>query len=56
MEPKTKEKKPARPAGGFDTVKFFRAEKERISRETSGMSYEELKAYLEKRKTLTKEK
>jgi len=49
MEPKTKKKE-------FDTVKFFRSEKERVSGETTGMSYEELKAYLKNRQTLTKEK
>lgn len=30
----------------FDTVKFFRSEKKRISRETAQYSFEELKAYL----------
>jgi hypothetical protein len=34
----------------FDTVKFFRAVKERIAKETQGMSFDELKAYLAKRK------
>lgn len=34
----------------FDTVKFFREVKERISKETKDMTFEELKAYLEKRK------
>ena len=38
----------------FDTVKFFRAEKERISLETDGMNYEELKKYLKDKQTLTK--
>lgn len=33
----------------FDTVRFFRQEKERIARETENMSFEELKAYLEKK-------
>lgn len=43
MEPRIKEKQ-------FDSVKFFREEKERISRETEGMTYKEFKAYLEKHK------
>ncbi|MEX2567325.1 MAG: hypothetical protein WD431_15385 [Cyclobacteriaceae bacterium] len=30
----------------FDTVRFFRAEKERIAKEISNMSFEELKDYL----------
>ncbi|MBK8621051.1 MAG: hypothetical protein IPN79_04660 [Saprospiraceae bacterium] len=34
----------------FDTVKFFRAEKEKIAKETEGMSFKELKEYLNKRK------
>ncbi len=34
----------------FDTVKFFRAVKEKISQETKGMSYAEFKAYLNRRK------
>ena len=34
----------------FDTVKFFRAEKEKIAKETEGMSFAELKEYLDKRK------
>jgi hypothetical protein len=34
----------------FDTVKFFRSEKEKIAKETEGMNFEELKAYLNKRK------
>ena len=32
----------------FDTVKFFRQEKERIARETEKMTFEELKEYLVK--------
>lgn len=43
---KTKTKKLARPADGFDTVSFFRTEKERIAKEISNMSFDELKAYL----------
>lgn len=43
---KTKTKKTNRPADGFDTVSFFRAEKERIAEEISNMSFEELKDYL----------
>lgn len=34
----------------FDTVKFFRAEKEKIAKETEGMSFAEFKEYLNKRK------
>lgn len=34
----------------FDTVKFFRDEKEKIAKETEGMSFKELKEYLNKRK------
>lgn len=34
----------------FDTVKYFREIKEKISIETQGMSFDELKAYLSKRK------
>jgi hypothetical protein len=40
---KTKEKE-------FDTVKFFRTVKEKIAKETQGMTFTELKAYLAKRK------
>ena len=36
-EPKKKE---------FDTVKFFREVKEKISKETEGMSFEQFKEYL----------
>ncbi|MBK6784888.1 MAG: hypothetical protein IPG79_14850 [Saprospiraceae bacterium] len=34
----------------FDTVKFFRTVKEKIAKETEGMSFAEFKAYLNKRK------
>lgn len=34
----------------FDTVKFFREVKEKIAKETAGMTFAELKAYMEKRK------
>jgi hypothetical protein len=40
----------------FDSVKFFREEKERISRETEGMTYKEFKAYLEKHKKWAEKK
>jgi hypothetical protein len=40
---KTKDKKKT-----FDTVKFFRQEKERIAQETQNMSFNELKTYLKK--------
>ena len=39
----------------FDTVKFFRAVKERIAKETQGMSFKEFKEYLSKRKLKTAE-
>ena len=32
----------------FDTVKFFRQEKERIAREVENMDFKELKEYLAK--------
>ena len=34
----------------FDTVKFFRAVKEKIANDTKDMTFLELKAYLSKRK------
>ena len=34
----------------FDTVKVFRAIKDKISKEIKGMTFEQLKAYLEKNK------
>ena len=34
----------------FDTVKFFREVKEKIARETRGMTFAELKDYISKRK------
>ena len=34
----------------FDTVKFFREVKEKIAKETQGMNFVELKAYINKRK------
>lgn len=36
----------------FDTVKFFREVKERISKETKDMTFEELKAYLDQKKVM----
>ncbi len=49
---KTKEenqkKEPARPAGGFDTVKTFRKIKDKISNDLKGMSFDEIKEYLRK--------
>jgi len=47
---KTKEKNQEKE---FDTVKFFRTVKERISEETQGMSFIEFKEYLSKRKLRT---
>jgi hypothetical protein len=32
----------------FDTVKFFRAVKDNISKDIQGMTFEQLKAYLDK--------
>ena len=46
---KTKEKEKDN-ENEFDTVKFFRAVKEKISKETQGMAFEEFKIYLGKRK------
>jgi hypothetical protein len=40
---KTKEKE-------FDTVKFFRMVKEKIAKETQGMTFAEFKEYINKRK------
>jgi hypothetical protein len=40
----------------FDTVEFFRAVKEKISRETHGMTFAEFKEYIGKRKLKTSEK
>lgn len=34
----------------FDTVKFFRAVKEKIAKETKGMTFSEFKEYISKRK------
>jgi hypothetical protein len=34
----------------FDTVKFFREVKEKIAKETQGMTFEEFKEYLNNRK------
>ncbi|MCB0743812.1 MAG: hypothetical protein KDC67_07910 [Ignavibacteriae bacterium] len=42
-EVKTKEKE-------FDTVEFFRAVKEKIAKETRGMTFAEFKEYINKRK------
>lgn len=33
----------------FDTVKFFREVKKKIAKDTKGMTFEELKAYINKR-------
>lgn len=37
----------------FDTVKFFRAVKEKIAQETKGMTFAEFKQYINKRKIKT---
>jgi hypothetical protein len=34
----------------FDTVKFFREVKEKVARETKGMTFDEFKEYLNRRK------
>ncbi len=34
----------------FDTVKFFRKVKKKIAKETEGMTFAELKEYINKRK------
>lgn len=47
MKTKNKTKK------SFDTVKTFREIKDKISKEIKGMNYEQLQAYLEKRKLKT---
>lgn len=47
MKPKNKEKK------DFDTVKTFREIKDKISNDIKGMTFEQLKAYLEQNKLTT---
>ena len=37
----------------FDTVKFFRAVKEKIAEETKGMTFAEFKQYINNRKLKT---
>jgi hypothetical protein len=37
----------------FDTVKFFRAVKEKIAKETNGMTFTEFKEYINKRNLKT---
>ncbi len=37
----------------FDTVKFFRAVKEKIAKETQGMTFAEFKEYISKRQLKT---
>ncbi len=36
----------------FDAVKFMRESRDRISKETEGMTFEQLKKYFEKRKQI----
>ena len=50
METKNKkpEKKPARPAGGFDAIKTMRKIRDEISLEIMNMTYEEEREYLDK--------
>lgn len=38
------------PEKEFDTVKFFREVKEKIAKETKGMTFDEFKEYLNRRK------
>lgn len=38
----------------FDTVSFFRSEKERIAHEIANMTFEELKEYLKKKSAWVK--
>lgn len=40
----------------FDTVDFFRAEKEKIAKEISNMTFEEIKAYLKSKSKWVKKK
>lgn len=47
METKEKNKEPKKE---FDTVKFFRTVKEKIAKETKGMTFAEFKEYISKRK------
>lgn len=37
----------------FDAVKFMRDARDKISKETEGMNFEELKKYFERRKQLS---
>jgi hypothetical protein len=48
---KTKDKK----IKDFDTVKTFREIKEKISKDIQGMTFEQLKAYLDKTKLKTQD-
>ena len=52
---KTKTKDTTKAADGFDTVSFFRIEKERIAKEISNMSFDELKCYLKSKSERIKE-
>lgn len=51
---KTKEKNvkktPARPAGGFDAVKFMREQRDRISKDIMNLSPVEIVKYFEQKK------
>ena len=49
---KTEEKK----VKDFDAVKFMRDARDKISQETAGMNFEQLKSYFEKRKSLAAQK
>ena len=50
---KTTEKTPARPAGGFDAVKFMRQQRDKLSEKLSKMTKQEILEYFKKRKTQT---
>ena len=52
---KTTSKDSTKAADGFDSVSFFRTEKERIAKEISNMSFDELKCYLKSKSEWMKE-
>ncbi|MEQ8553636.1 MAG: hypothetical protein RIC06_20820 [Cyclobacteriaceae bacterium] len=45
---KTKNKKSARPSGGFDAVKMMRDIRDKIDKDIEGMTFEEEKEYFRK--------
>lgn len=42
----------AKKVKNFDAVKFMRDARDKITKETEGMNFEQLKSYFEKRKSL----